>query len=313
MVSLKRWHLSTSALLVAGLLSACGGGGGGGTDATPTTPIAAPAIATEGFDWINTRREQMGLTRLARNAALDTATAAHSNYLAVNGPDKDTQNRADLHKETLGKSGFTGENLGPRLTKAGYTLPQAGDFAYEVIASAGETSGSVLAEELITAIYHRFSIFEPMLKEAGAGASITRAGTTYFTNNLGAVNGRGAGLAAETGVAVFPSQTNVPPSFASDTEDPDPFPEAGVNLVGFPISVHANLSNALVVDLFEVRPQGGTDLNVRRLMPNTEHVPNSAAAIIPISPLAAKTTYEVRFSGKVNGNTFNKNWSFTTR
>ena len=39
----------------------------------------------------------------------------------------------------------------------------------------------------------------------------------------------------------------------------------------------------------------------------------SAAAIIPLAPLTAATTYDVSFIGKVNGADVTYNWSFSTR
>jgi hypothetical protein len=38
-----------------------------------------------------------------------------------------------------------------------------------------------------------------------------------------------------------------------------------------------------------------------------------AAAIIPLAPLAAGTTYDVSFSGTVDGTALSKSWSFTTK
>jgi len=52
-----------------------------------------------------------------------------------------------------------------------------------------------------------------------------------------------------------------------------------------------------------------------RLLSNAsdEQTPTSAAAIIPLTALAARTTYDVQFAGTVDGTPVNRAWSFTTR
>jgi hypothetical protein len=103
-------------------------------------------------------------------------------------------------------------------------------------------------------------------------------------------------------------------TFNSDFEEPDPVPDA--DNVGYPISIHANLDKTVVVQSFTVRPHGAAaDLATRLLVkgrdPNTTM--SSVAAIVPIAPLAANTTYDVSFSGTVSGTAVSKTWSFTTK
>ena len=73
-----------------------------------------------------------------------------------------------------------------------------------------------MAEELITAIYHRFVIFEPIFKELGSGAATTSAGYTYFTTDFAANNGYGAGI---SGLVVWPysGQVSVAPKDRKST------------------------------------------------------------------------------------------------
>jgi hypothetical protein len=78
--------------------------------------------------------------------------------------------------------------------------------------------------------------------------------------------------------------------------------------------VHANITSTVTVQSFSVRPRGGADLAVRQLSHDLDsHTPTSAAAIIPVSRLAAATTYDVSFSGTVDGTPVSRSWSFTTR
>ena len=243
------------ALLIAALLSACGGGGSD-SGSTPTTSTSTPGpqlvqeagapamsgnIATDGYNWINYRRGQVGLASLARNSLIDTAAQGHSDYLKANN--------TVSHDQVAGKPGFTGATLADRFVKAGYSLNRSNSYAYgEVIAGATNNSGFYLAEELITAIYHRFAIFEPIFKEAGTGAAMGNGGYAYFTADFAANNGYGPGLAAGQ-VVTYPvaNQAKVATSFSSNNEEPDPVPNQ--DIVGYPISVHANINDVLGVPL----------------------------------------------------------------
>jgi uncharacterized protein YkwD len=321
-----------SALLLAALLAACGGGsdsgsagsssiGSGGADSGNTatgSPAAitlqqepgAPAFtgntALDGFNWTNFRRKQTGLPELTRNSLIDVAAQGHSRYQQLNN--------TITHVQTAGQPGFTGATLLDRLNAAGYTFGSA-SYAYgEVIAAASDSSGFYLAEELVTAIYHRFVMFEPIFKESGTGAATVSGGYTYFTNNFATNNGFGAGISQ---LAVYPyaGQSRVPTVFFSDQEEPDPVPNQ--NEVGYPISVHANFTSSLNVDLFTVRPRGGATMAVRLLTAATDVQTRqsgpAAAAIIALTVLDSGTIYDVSFRGQVDGVQVDRDWSFTTQ
>lgn len=312
MHALEHWNPRLVALLLAGLLSACGGSNDSAdapppTPATPVQPGAPTATgdtATDGFAWFNYRRAQTGLSVLTRNSAIDQAALGHSNYLRLN----DTVS----HDQVSGKAGYTGTTLADRFRAAGYTI--AGTYAYgEVISAAADRTGFYHAEELIAAIYHRFVIFEPLFREMGTGASATASGYTYFTADFAATNGYGPGL-GRGNVVVYPvnGQTAVPVNFMSDSESPDPVPDR--NEVGYPISVHANNSSTIAVNSFTVRARGGMDLPVRLLTKAADaETPKAAAAIIPLAKLAGGTVYDVSFNGTVDGTAIARSWSFTTR
>jgi uncharacterized protein YkwD len=308
------------ALLAALVLSACGGGGSepgvsnsnsSAPKQVPTTSIQEPNAprvtgdaATDSINWFNFRRQQAGLSALKRNGLIDTAALGHSNYQKIND--------VITHVQTAGKPGFTGATLADRLKAADYQFTSPLGSAYgEVIASTGDTSGVNAAEDLVAAIYHRFVAFEPMFKEVGAGIATAAGGSTYFTTNF-ASNGLDAGL-PPGGLTVYPfaNQQRVPRNFLSDNEAPDPV--ADRNEVGYPISVHANITATVVVQSFTVKARGGAVLPTQLLArANDVHTPKSAAAIIPLGPLTAGTVYDVQFIGTVDGIGVNRSWSFTT-
>lgn len=318
--------------LAALFLNACGGGGtstsGSAVLTEPTSPVltvapgtpATPAIvapattpgtplltgntATDGFNWFNYRRQLLGEPQLARTVTVDTAAQGHSHYQQLNN--------AITHEQTVGRPGFTGAVLPDRLQAAGFRFMRSG-YAYgEVISSTSDASGVTAAEDLITAIYHRFAIFEPMFRLGGAGSAVSSSGRTYFTVDMAADGldpflGRGKFL-------VYPAdgQQGLPPIFFSDFESPDPV--AGRNQVGYPISIHADITSAVAVTSFTVRARGGSILPAQLLAHASDpQTPASAAALIPLDVLGANTTYDVQFSGAVDGIAVTRTWSFTTR
>jgi uncharacterized protein YkwD len=318
MNALRRMRIIAGVGAAALWLAACGGGGGGSSNAVASntasttalpTGVGAPAltndIATDGLNWINYRRGQVGMSTLSHSNIIDIAALGHSEYQRTNN--------TVTHTQTSGKPGFTGATELDRLTAAGYLFTNTNHAYGEVISATSNQTGAFMAEELITAIYHRFVIFEPVFKEIGTGAAKTSSGYAYFTADFTANNGYGPGLAAST-VAVWPfsGQTQVPINFFSDYEAPDPVPSA--NEVGYPISVHANITSKVTVQSFSVRPRGGADLAVRQLSHDVDaETPASAAAIIPLSRLVSGATYDVSFSGTVDGTPVSRSWSFTTK
>jgi uncharacterized protein YkwD len=307
------------ACTAAWALAACGGGGGGNdagaSNGSATTgfsgqdasaPAATNNIATDGLNWINYRRSQIGMPALTRNSVIDAAAQGHSDYQRLNN--------TVTHDQTTGKPGFTGVRLQDRLQNAGYVFGQPNAIG-EVISATSNGTGFYMAEELITAIYHRFVIFEPVFKEIGAGAATTSANYNYFTADFVANNSYGTGIPAGTVVTwPFNGQTQVPNNFNSDYEEPDPVPDRGV--VGYPVSVHTNLTRRLTVQSFTMRAHGtNTDLATRLLAQGQDAntTTQSAAAIVPLSPLASGTTYDVTFTGAVDGTPITRSWSFSTK
>jgi uncharacterized protein YkwD len=271
--------------------------------ATPGAPAVTGNVAQDGYNWINFRRVQAGLAPVQRNSTLDVAAASHSTYL------KD--NDAVSHDEIAGRSGYTGITIQDRLKAAGYRL-QAPYAVGEVIAATGDGNGAVMTEQLITAIYHRFVILQPVFTEVGTGAAAAGP-TTWLSADFAASGGLGPGLGAG-GLAGYPydGQQAVPTTFYSDAEAPDPVP--GQNAVGYPVSVQADITRTVHVQSFTLRPRGGAALAVRLLSaPDDAETPASAAAIVPLTLLAARTTYEVQFSGDVDGAPASMTWTFTTQ
>lgn len=298
-------------LLFVFLLSACGGGSGEQNTMTAAQlqvqEINAPAVvgdvATDGLNWLNFRRQQAGLPALKRNSTIDRAAGAHANYQQANN--------IVSHVETAGLPGFTGADSLQRLTAAGLVLNSSGHTDAEVIAATDGSDGFSAAEGLMAAIYHRFVILQPVFNEAGAGTATRAGGYTWLNVNL-ILNQPGSTDSAQLIVWPFSQQKNVRANFFSDQESPDPILQS--DEVGYPVSVHAGMSADLQVNSFTIRPSGGAALATRLLDRRSDpETPASAAAIIPLAPLRAATSYDVEFIGVVDGVAVNRRWSFVTR
>ena len=327
-----RFAALSGALALSLLVSACGGGGNGYSSNTPapvvyapppmlgpnsTSPLTAPGYsigapiatgdtATDGFAEFNYRRQQAGLSAVARNGNIDTAALGHSNYQNVND--------VITHTQDPNKPAFTGVDVLARLTAARYSFNTTSGYAYgEVISASGDLNGMNNAEDLLTAIYHRFVILEPKFREAGAGKSgVSPTGYNYFTVDF-AANGLTGGIGAgQIGVYPFPGQVDVAPLFHNHQESPDPVPSQ--DGVGYPVSVHADIDAALTVTKFTIQPRGAAALPTKLLSHVTDaETPASAAAIVPLIVLTPRTVYDVVFSGTVSGMDVSRIWSFTTR
>jgi len=307
-----------AACIAAWALVACGwqdpvadndsGGNGGSTGLSGqdgSAPTLTSNIAVDGRAWLNYRRSQLGLATLAEDTTVDRVAQGHSDYQRLNN--------TVTHDQMRGQPGFTGVTLEDRFKAAGYNFGTTNAIG-EVIAATEGQNGFFMAEQLITAIYHRFVIFEPVFQQVGTG-SAANGGYAYFTADFVTNNGYGAGLPS-TALASWPidGQTGVPINFLSDSEEPDPVPD--LNEVGYPISVQTNLTRKLTVQSFTVRPRsGGANLQTRLLTKDVDPVnttSQSVAAIIPLGPLTANTRYDVTFSGTIDDVAVSKTWSFTT-
>jgi uncharacterized protein YkwD len=298
-------------LWMIAVLSGCGGESG--HDNLPgaaqlraqetAAPLATGDVATDGLVWFNFRRQQAGLLPLARDPQLDQAARAHAEYQLLN--------QRVAHEEQPGRPGFTGFDAPQRLQVAGFPLHAESLADGEVIAATSKPDGFAAADGLITAIYHRYLIFEPQFTTAGSGAATRPGAYSWLTVNMIAPrhsSGLGKGQLVLWPV---PGQHNVRKNFYSDQETPDPVPHH--DEVGYPISVHANFTSVLKVERFTLRARDGPLLAVRQLDSATDSdTPPSAAAIVPLLPLRALTDYDVEFAGTVDGQPVNRQWSFRT-
>jgi hypothetical protein len=270
----------------------------------PNAPLATGDVAIDALNWFSFRRQQIALPLLRFDTRLADAAQQHSEYQALNN--------VITHIQTVGRPGFSGVTQADRLANSGYAFTQFPNAFGEVLAATTDPSGFNVAESLIAAIYHRFVIFEPVFSEAGTGAATAAGGPIYFTGNFvanGLLGGLGIGRAS---TYPFPGQQAVPTVFFSDTESPDPVP--GVDAVGYPISIHADLEATISVSRFTVRARNGPLLPTTLLTNASDSAtPLSAVAIIPLTVLQPGAIYDVEFDGLIDNTPIAIAWSFTTR
>lgn len=302
-------------------LTGCGGGSDSrnvGSNVGVTIPLPAPDdplfdanapaatgdVALDVLNWFNYRRFQLSLPPVQFDSRLDAAAQNHSEYQAINN--------VITHIQEVGRPAFTGVTQEDRMANAGYRFTRFPNAYGEVLAATTDPSGFNAAESLLTAIYHRFVVLEPEFTAGGTGAAVNSNGVLFVTANFtadGLGNGLGIGRAV---VYPFPNQQAVPRVFFSNAETPDPVP--GVDAVGYPVSIHADLEASIGVSRFTIRPRNGLPLPTTLLTSATDPAtPPSAAAIIPLTVLLPRTIYDVEFDGVVDDSRISASWSFSTR
>lgn len=249
---------------------------------------------------INLTRQMVGLPPVVINGNLNQAAQAHADYLQANG-------NTISHDETPGLPGFTGVAPGNRLTAASYLYSTLNE-----VISGGETAGQKAVQGLVQAIYHRFGILAPEVAEVGIGQGNAVGKYPNVVIDFGATFSNVVTM-PQGWLGTYPisDQTGVTRSFDSDTEVPDPV--ANQNRVGYPVSIHADAKETLLVSSFSLKPVGGAPLPVKLLSyPTDAHVPPNAAAIVPLAVLDYGTQYQADFSGTRNGQVASQSWTFTT-
>jgi len=241
---------------------------------------------------VNYYREIAGLSPVSKSDLLSQVAQAHADYLNVN-------NEAG-HYETQGKPNFVGVAPKDRADYFGYSWGSIGEvISFGVGAEEG-------IDNLMAAIYHRFIILSPSFTEAGVGDA---AHPTYGVVEV--VNfGRPKTTPSPTKIiAIYPGdgQEEVPTSFNSDTEYPDPVPGKGV--VGYPISIHFSSDYTIFNPQFSLYKD---EQLVETVQVNNSETQPTAFSIIPWDKLEANTLYKVVFTATVNDSIYEKIWTFKT-
>lgn len=323
----RRFRLAACALSAA-LLAACGGGGsdGGSTlpavepqPVNPSVPAASYADASQLalYQQLNTVRLGAGAGAARQDVRLDRSAANHLDYLRINGVSAG-------HGEQLGLQGFTGSTPGARVTAAGY----AWSFVSEDLAWGTAFTPLQCLDLLLSSVYHLASLLG---EQVDMGVAYGPAGgVNGCVFNFGVPLGGAAQLPASGEVKAYPypSQRAVATTFVPSTESPNPMPDVGSGRVGQPVFVSMRAQGAsdgagYTVSTFTLRDAAGATV-AARLIANATSGPGVTADpvrqlragevfLVPLSPLAAGSTYTASFSGRNGSVPYAATWQFTTR
>ena len=295
--------------------------------------------STDPYAYLNILRGSAGLVDFARNTVLEKAAGNHATYIQKNG-------YAVGHDEAFGTTGFTGETPGDRVVYAGYRSKFIGEGI-----SIGQSSTEAI-DNLMSAIYHRYTLLDTSFDEIGMGYNALDDGSNVFVHNVGnseinqicqaasdidELNHYAGGCEPDFKVAAAaintandnihqqnpqlilwppPGANDIPPAFFE--EYPDPLPDYSVS--GYPVSLQLNrgkVSSASVSKflLFDIAENAYVD-NARMMSKETdpnESFSNFDFALFPLQRLGWGRTYRVEVEYTVDGIFKQLQWSFTTR
>ena len=303
----------------------------------------ADTSAVEGLDglgYLNRLREEAGLPALAKSAPLERSARNHARYLTVY-PDEG-------HDEThTGSPLFSGRTPADRAGRAGYSSSGVQEnVGTERIQDGGSFSGNRAARRqmdgLMTAVYHRFSLLEQDIDEAGAAyeeqggnqALVVNQGNSLYRSlcalgRLKAEPGRPFYTGACTNGAVvyadevkpqrevpyvaYPVGSSAMPEFYG--ERPDPVPDHAIT--GNPVSIaFPESAGRIRMQSFRLY-RGGREVAPVRVL-TRRNDPNRKFngrqfALFPLNPLEYDTAYRAVFRYRRDGREEKAEWTFRTK
>ena len=248
------------------------------------------AVQADMLQTLNNYRFAVGSPTIGADARVNAAAQNHANYSSANN--------YLGHYETSGLPYYTGYSARDRLIAAGWTT----SFVSEV--ATGGSSGIAGVNQLWDAPYHRLGMMHPNSVSTGWGYSTvgSRASTVgdfvydFSQRPVNFVRSPAAG------------QTSIPMSW-NGQESPNPLPAGVSGPVGYPIMVVYSAGQNVTMRAAEIVAPGGARLPIYYAPQQFEY---DYQVIIPQRPLAAGTTYHVRFDINVNSVMTTNEWDFTT-
>ncbi|OLL27755.1 hypothetical protein BTH42_31620 [Burkholderia sp. SRS-W-2-2016] len=306
------------------------------TSVPAATYTGASAQATI-FSALNAYRAAMGVGQLKQDAVLDTSASAHALYQVNNLANGNITSTTHDEVPTFGDY-YEATPLS-RARKAGAPATEwIGEVAAVGMTQAtADASGAACIGQYLNSLYHLQAVTS-IQETIGVGFQVNAGQGTYGcvldfgeTSNVSGnpvdngLYGAGGQQMASGAVAVtpYPSETNV--ARAMVAEIPNPAPDLASP--GRPVLVRVNATtqgDVLTVTTFSMTANGSA-VPARIIVPSaamqgstgaTADANNAlaagVAALLPLAPLSANTTYTVTFSGQRNGQPVSKTWVFTT-
>jgi uncharacterized protein YkwD len=250
---------------------------------------AAEASPADMLALTNQMRSAIGAPTVPSDPRLTQAAQNHANYNSANS--------ITGHYETAGRPYYTGYAPRDRLIAQGWTT----SFVSEVATGGAELSG---VRQLWDAPYHRLGMMHPNATHIGWGHSEING----RSSNVGNIVYNFGFRPVEFVRSPAHMQTNIPASW-SGHESPSPLPAGVQGPVGYPIMVVYSAGQSVQFRAAEIVAPGGTRLPFYLAPQQFEY---DYQVIIPQRPLAANTTYHVRFDITVAGRWLTNEWDFST-
>lgn len=246
---------------------------------------------------LNGYRRKASLDPVGYSALLSFQCALHSRYLALEDPER-----------TAGSKGHLEETGSPYFTPFGLEAGKAS------VIMSGDLTSSVHC--WMRTLYHRIPLINPYLEKVGLGR--WKPGRT---NECCLDAKTGVGHSGSEQFVQYPaaSQKDVPRSFSTGRESPDPLPQDAES-AGFPVTITCfPFSTSLIVEnVRAVFSRGGSEVPCWISWPgrpaNASRKENSSSiCMIPKEPLKKDCEYTVKVEATINGKTKVWEWSFHTR
>jgi uncharacterized protein YkwD len=249
----------------------------------------ADAAAADMLALTNQFRSAIGAPTVPSDPRLAQAAQNHANYNSANS--------ILGHYETAGQPYYTGYGPRDRLIAQGWST----SFVSEVATGGSELGG---VRQLWDAPYHRLGMMHPNATTIGWGHSELNG----RQNNVGDIVYNFGFRPVEFVRSPADRQTNIPTSW-SGHESPSPVPAGTSGPYGYPIMVVYSAGQTVQFRAAELVAPGGTRLAFYLAPQQFEY---DYQVIIPQRPLAANTTYHVRFDITVAGRWLTNEWDFST-
>jgi cysteine-rich secretory family protein len=260
--------------------------------------VALPLATTAGADVVsnasmlqlnNQLRFAIGSPTVPTDARLAQAAQNHANYNSANG--------VIGHYETAGLPYYTGYAPRDRLIAQGWTTP----FVSEVATGGSGLSG---VSSLWDAPYHRLGMMHPNATTIAWGHSDLNGRESTVGDIVYDFGFRAVDFVRSPANG----QTNIPTSW-SGHESPSPLPSGVSGPVGYPIMVVYSGGQNVQMRGAEIVAPDGSRLPIYYAPQQFEF---DYQVIVPQLPLAANTTYHVRFDITVAGSYVTNEWDFST-
>jgi uncharacterized protein YkwD len=289
----------------------------GGFDTTIQTAVPK-ATYVEGsqelaaYNYVNSRRAACGFGLLKQDTRLDAAAFSHAKYVTIPSPAALTH----VESKTVSPELFTGVNPIDRALTQSY--PAASPF-FEEDFGAGYLSeanfGEVLASDLMNAPLHLVSLLRAN-RDIGIGIFSADRGPNSLAFRAVVLNmSTTVGPQEPTGVQTYPCEGSLVPGGFYGGESPDPFPgrNYALNPMGGPLAIMSRSGTNLVLSSYSVRKTGDAvdlTMNVLTSANRSMNIRGNELVLVPELPLATGASYQVKFSGTLDGVVWAKTFSF---